>query len=344
MEESTADRETSTADTEASRSDVERSGQRKRKSHRRSKKSRKDAVVKADEAKKAGENQEVSLTDKILSSSDKYVSDKNLSSSDKFLSDKDLSSKLESSEKSSGSRRRKKRSRNNSVSGKAPHAATEDAQDRKDGDTESKAPSSTASVPPHAAAEDTQDRKDGDTESKALSSTASVTVVEAPRPPIPSDHATCTTDGCTLYAQKLLASLNTSAGGPCHNFKEFVCGGWKRRNSHSVRQNMTVAALDALAELAHTAHVPLKGQTSAQKGLAFFRSCEAVLKNDRNELATVKRMLAEAKIDWPRRPTHPDVLSTLFYSSIQLRWSPIFNIEIETTGHLRDPGLPDATR
>lgn len=339
MEENTADREASTADIDASRtgeaSDVEGSVRKKGKHRRRSKKSSKDTAAKTDEATKAGENQ-------------------GGSSQEPGPSDRSSSSKNETTEKSSGSRRRKKRSRGNSVSEQPPPAAAEEAQDRKEGDIAAKAPSSTPSVakveappagpeetaPRQYAAETPQEKRqryqifNDLTKTVALIASLAIVIIIiilGPNGTIPSDHPTCTTEGCTLYAQRLLASLNASAAAPCYNFKEFVCDGWKRRNTYSVRQNMTVTALDALTELAHSAHVPLKGQTTAQKGLAFFRSCDAVLKKDRNELVTVKKMLAEAKIEWPRRPTQPDVLYTLFYSSIRLRWSPIFNIEIETT-------------
>ncbi|XP_037574468.1 endothelin-converting enzyme 2 [Dermacentor silvarum] len=156
-------------------------------------------------------------------------------------------------------------------------------------------------------------------------------IIIGPNGPNPVGYVTCDTDGCSLYAQKLRASLNASASDPCYNFKEFVCDGWRRRNTYSVRQNMTVTALDVLADLAHSVNVPTKGQTTAQKGAGFFRSCDAVLRNDKDDMAVVKKLLREAKIEWPRRPAEPDVLHTLFYSSIRLRWSPIFNIEIETT-------------
>ncbi|KAK8758557.1 hypothetical protein V5799_003811 [Amblyomma americanum] len=152
-----------------------------------------------------------------------------------------------------------------------------------------------------------------------------------PHAPLEKAYVTCATDGCALYAHRLAESLNASAADPCQNFTLFVCDGWRRNNAYSVRQNLTVAALWALSQLAHRVHPPNKGQTAAQRGAAFYRSCDAVLRNDRDELPVVKKLLAEAKIDWPRRPEQPDVLHTLFYTSVRLRWSPFFNIEIDTT-------------
>ncbi|XP_077564993.1 uncharacterized protein LOC144180538 isoform X2 [Haemaphysalis longicornis] len=127
------------------------------------------------------------------------------------------------------------------------------------------------------------------------------------------------------------ASLNETVADPCDNFTAFVCDGWTRHNKYSVRQKLAVNALRTMSELSRVAQTATMATTPAEGAMAFFRSCDAVLRGDTDQLHTVKRLLAEANITWPRRATTPDVLETLLHTSVKLRLSPLFNIEIDMT-------------
>ncbi|KAH9368085.1 hypothetical protein HPB48_002718 [Haemaphysalis longicornis] len=144
-------------------------------------------------------------------------------------------------------------------------------------------------------------------------------------------YTVCKTGGCTVFSTKLKASLNETVAHPCDNFTAFVCDGWTRSNKFSVRENLVVNALGTLSKVSRVVQTTAKTKTPADAALAFFRSCDAVLQGRADQLLTVKRLLAAANITWPRRPSAPDVLQTLLYSSVKLRWSPLFNIEIDTT-------------
>ncbi|XP_054926355.1 uncharacterized protein [Dermacentor andersoni] len=236
--------------------------------------------------------------------------------------EKSSSSKLETTEKTTNKEETKERNRDNSAPVKKLQGAVEGTQNPGT-DRVAQAPSSVGNAEaPQTKAVESAPRGDvsqtpeenrqrcryfNDVKKTVALTAGLITVIFiiiiGPNGRKPGGYVTCDTDSCNLLAQRLRASLNASAAVPCYNFKEFVCNGWRRQNTYSVRQNMTLTALYALAGLANSVSVPTKGQTTAQKGAGFFRSCYAVLKNDKNGIAVVKKLLREAKVEWPRRPS-----------------------------------------
>ncbi|KAH9368083.1 hypothetical protein HPB48_002716 [Haemaphysalis longicornis] len=144
-------------------------------------------------------------------------------------------------------------------------------------------------------------------------------------------YTVCNSAGCAFFARKFKASLNESAAHPCDNFTAFVCDGWTRYNKFSVRQDLMVNALSTLSKVSRAVQTTGKTNKPADGAMALFLSCYAVLQGQADQLLTVKRLLAAANITWPRRQSKPDVLLTLLYSSVKLRWSPLFNIDIDTS-------------
>ncbi|XP_077551801.1 neprilysin-1-like [Haemaphysalis longicornis] len=138
-------------------------------------------------------------------------------------------------------------------------------------------------------------------------------------------HEVCGTQSCEEYAHLLGDALNESVR-PCESFTHFVCDGWSRRKQHGVPQRVVTGAIETLTRLVNVTYLPKTGQNSAQRGLALYRSCDAVLQGTRHEVAGVKAALREAGITWPLRPTKIDIPHMLLATSLRLGWDVMFRV------------------
>ncbi|KAH7958362.1 hypothetical protein HPB49_001046 [Dermacentor silvarum] len=140
--------------------------------------------------------------------------------------------------------------------------------------------------------------------------------------------AACRSEECHQYAKRLRESLNESVD-PCTNFTRYVCDGWRRRHQLSVAEEAFMWTFDRMSKFVRTIEVPPHHQTAVTRAAAFYRSCVSVLRGERDELSRVKRAMAAAGITWPKKPKAvPDLLHTLLYVHLQLRWSVIFSIDV----------------
>ncbi|KAL1478336.1 hypothetical protein MTO96_035089, partial [Rhipicephalus appendiculatus] len=147
--------------------------------------------------------------------------------------------------------------------------------------------------------------------------------------PYPRQPDLCRSHSCLEYADRLLQSLNASAD-PCDSMTLYVCSGWMAQNALSVRLSVLDAALSRLARFARSASSTLsQPQTVEEIGATFFRSCDAVIRGERNELISVRRALAEAGVAWPGHAIgEPDALRTLLFAAMRLGWTPILAVDI----------------
>ncbi|KAH7960687.1 hypothetical protein HPB49_022343 [Dermacentor silvarum] len=142
----------------------------------------------------------------------------------------------------------------------------------------------------------------------------------------------CRSYACGLFARRLQESMNRSFN-PCYSFTRFVCDGWQQQHAHSVRTEIFMSALERLSRLTRNA-VAAAGTTTDQGGgrtdrervAALYRSCDAVVRDGRNEMPHVKKALAQAGVFWPVRSGTPDVLRTVLYLSEVLHWPAIVSI------------------
>ncbi|XP_037520652.1 endothelin-converting enzyme 1 [Rhipicephalus sanguineus] len=147
--------------------------------------------------------------------------------------------------------------------------------------------------------------------------------------PHPRQPDLCRSHSCLEYADRLLQSMNASAD-PCDSMTRYVCSGWTAQNALSVRLSVLDAALSRLSRFARSASSTLSHpQTAEEIGATFFRSCDAVIRGERNELISVRRALAEAGVAWPGHAIgEPDALRTLLFAAIRLGWTPILDVDI----------------
>ncbi|XP_049525144.1 endothelin-converting enzyme 2-like [Dermacentor silvarum] len=135
----------------------------------------------------------------------------------------------------------------------------------------------------------------------------------------------CKSKACVEYSTRLRQSINTSMQ-PCRSFYRYVCDGWSK-NVYSVREYAYMTALDRVTDLFWSVQVPTTNQTSQEQVAALYRSCDAVLKGKRNDLANAKLALSAAGIVWPHRPDKPDVLRLLLETSMTLGWDTVLHME-----------------
>ncbi|KAL3185800.1 hypothetical protein MRX96_028693 [Rhipicephalus microplus] len=144
----------------------------------------------------------------------------------------------------------------------------------------------------------------------------------------------CRSYSCARFARNLRESMNRSFN-PCYSFTRFVCDGWQQHHAHSVRTEIFMSALERLSRLTRdtvdgttTDHRGSGGRmrTSRERIAALYRSCDAVVRDGRNEMPHVKKALAEAGVFWPVRSRTPDVLRTVLYLSEILHWPAIVSI------------------
>ncbi|KAL3196878.1 hypothetical protein MRX96_014970 [Rhipicephalus microplus] len=143
--------------------------------------------------------------------------------------------------------------------------------------------------------------------------------------------AVCRTEPCREYAQRLVASMNSTVN-PCECFTRFVCDGWRRHSRLSVRESAFLSELRRMSYLLRSVPVPRKAQKPIQRAAAFYRSCDAVRRGDMDELPKVKSALLQAGVVWPRIPKDGDsidLLRTLLHASLKLRWSAVLHASIE---------------
>lgn len=148
----------------------------------------------------------------------------------------------------------------------------------------------------------------------------------------------CRSYACGLFARNLQESMNRSFN-PCYSFTRFVCDGWQQHHAHSVRTEIFMSALERLSRLTrnavagtttdHQNGVARSGHrisTNRERIAALYRSCDAVVRDGRNEMPYVKNALAQAGVFWPVRSRTPDVLRTVLYLSEVLHWPAIVSI------------------
>ncbi|KAH7960462.1 hypothetical protein HPB49_020024 [Dermacentor silvarum] len=140
--------------------------------------------------------------------------------------------------------------------------------------------------------------------------------------------AACRSEECHQYAKRLRESLNESVD-PCTDFTRYVCDGWRRRHQLSVAEEAFMWTFDRMSKFVRSIEVPQHDQTAVTRAAAFYRSCVSVLRGERDEISRVKRAMAAAGITWPKKPKAvPDLLHTLLYVHLQLRWSVLFSIDV----------------
>ncbi|KAH7937601.1 hypothetical protein HPB49_013543 [Dermacentor silvarum] len=139
----------------------------------------------------------------------------------------------------------------------------------------------------------------------------------------------CHSHSCLEYAERLLQSMNASAD-PCDSMTRFVCSGWTAHNALSVRLSVLDAALSRLSRFARSARASLSQPRTAEEiGAALFRSCDVVIRGERNEMVNVRQALAEAGVAWPGHAIgKPDALHTLLFAAIRLGWTAILHVDI----------------
>lgn len=146
----------------------------------------------------------------------------------------------------------------------------------------------------------------------------------------------CRSYACGQFARNLLESMNRSFN-PCYSFTRFVCDGWQQHHAHSVRTEIFMSALERLSRLTRnavdgtTSDLQYGGsgrrdRTNRERIAALYRSCDAVVRDGRNEMPHVKKALAQAGVFWPVRSRTPDVLRTVLYLSEVLHWPAIVSI------------------
>ncbi|KAK8777643.1 hypothetical protein V5799_029011 [Amblyomma americanum] len=88
----------------------------------------------------------------------------------------------------------------------------------------------------------------------------------------------CRSHSCLEYSERLRRSINLSVD-PCVSLEGFVCAGWNVQNTLSHRYAVLDAALAKMSRLARSlSRATLGPQSAEQRGAAFFRSCDAVLR------------------------------------------------------------------
>ncbi|KAL1446904.1 hypothetical protein MTO96_028701, partial [Rhipicephalus appendiculatus] len=111
--------------------------------------------------------------------------------------------------------------------------------------------------------------------------------------------ATCRTEGCHMFSEALVASMDTSAN-PCEDFSQYVCG----RYSHPRNMSVAQAALSnfrlELASTSRNESLIATGQSELQKTMRFFKSCVDVVETAGvDNTRTVLDGLRDAGIGWP---------------------------------------------
>ncbi|XP_072142219.1 neprilysin-1-like [Dermacentor andersoni] len=145
----------------------------------------------------------------------------------------------------------------------------------------------------------------------------------------------CATIACRDFAELARRSLNETVP-PCENFGHFVCGQWKKRNSAkaSTRHMLYATALETLFKSLTSAHNLPRYHSMREQVRAFFSSCSAVSRGERDEIITVRGFLEEAGITWPLVPSNPDVLDTMLYLDLELNWPSILQVRVKKDKHI----------
>ncbi|KAH7946334.1 hypothetical protein HPB49_023271 [Dermacentor silvarum] len=134
----------------------------------------------------------------------------------------------------------------------------------------------------------------------------------------------CNSTTCSRYSIILQTSMNRSID-PCRSFTRYVCDGWDN-STYSVRESIYVVMLRRLSQTVRDVNVPKRGQSVVQRATAFYKSCDAILHGDRDELADVKYILFRAGVTWPKRDEQPDILSLLLNTSLVLGWDSVLYV------------------
>ncbi|XP_077486785.1 uncharacterized protein LOC144098112 [Amblyomma americanum] len=150
-----------------------------------------------------------------------------------------------------------------------------------------------------------------------------------PTPPAPD---VCRSHSCLEYSERLRRSLNLSVD-PCDSLEGFVCPGWNDQNILSKHLNLLETALARLSRLTRSvSRAAARPQSAEQRGAALYRSCDTVLRGEREELLSVRSALDEAHVLWPGRTTtqrqKPDALHTLLFAALRLGWEAILRVDI----------------
>ncbi|KAK8784233.1 hypothetical protein V5799_009403 [Amblyomma americanum] len=84
----------------------------------------------------------------------------------------------------------------------------------------------------------------------------------------------------------------------------------------------------------HTA-VPAQNQSAVQKAAQFYQSCSQIYTTGgERELNTVKRLLADFGVFWPRLSNASNLLRICFAMSAVLDWAPVILFSLARPGHI----------
>ncbi|KAK8775283.1 hypothetical protein V5799_031376 [Amblyomma americanum] len=167
----------------------------------------------------------------------------------------------------------------------------------------------------------------------ALVAVAVIGIFKLVWPRSPPVSNVCISHACRAYANGLLLSVNKSVN-PCQDFTRFVCDRWQREHFLDVWEDRFGRILTKLDPYLKSIEWRVVGQNEEQRASAVYRSCESVLRGERDELPAVKAALADAGIVWPRPSVRADALRTLLHSSLKLGWDTLLHFVVDETQEL----------
>lgn len=147
-------------------------------------------------------------------------------------------------------------------------------------------------------------------------------------------NGVCRSRPCHVLGERLNISLSSSEQ-PCSNFYRFVCGG---RNSSrpsgadtlGIDEKWTDNALHkAFHKVGNNPQVPVKGQTEAQKFLAFYLSCCHSLAPRAHNVKSLRRFLQFFNFSWPKvRVNQPHAFDLLVRMELEYNTGAFFRFGI----------------
>ncbi|XP_077542020.1 uncharacterized protein LOC144154792, partial [Haemaphysalis longicornis] len=146
------------------------------------------------------------------------------------------------------------------------------------------------------------------------------------------DVPPCETHLCQYYA-RLLESTLSKVVHPCDDFHKYVCEGWERENSLSVRESMLNRFVEKVLTRARQSVAPETNQTAVQKAAAFYMSCESAYSGQANEFETAKEDLVKHGVFWPEIRNSSNLIQMLFSLSAVWNWGTIVEVQMIRNGH-----------
>ncbi|XP_077541055.1 uncharacterized protein LOC144153278 [Haemaphysalis longicornis] len=142
----------------------------------------------------------------------------------------------------------------------------------------------------------------------------------------------CETYVCRYYAG-LLESTLSKVAQPCDDFHKYVCEGWEREHSLSVRETMLDRFVEKVLTKARQSVPPETNQTAVQKAAAFYVSCESAYSGQANVFDTVKDDLVKYGVFWPEIRNSSNLIQILFALSAAWNWGTIVEVQMIRSGH-----------